>query len=115
MTTEPDTYGVAANFIEGDKYVRTGAKCYITWGNSGWGAKRVQVWVRSRGGRVITRIIATKRLTNFRACWVPEHVRVSWGLVGGAFFTERGKAQRFAEDLERVYGVHPTRIISSQG
>jgi len=68
-------WGVKANLAEPKSAIRTGALVWVVRTNPGWGGERLCVLARSRGGRLITTWIGTKRLTNLRAAWMPEHLR----------------------------------------
>ena len=93
-----EQFGIAANFVEGNSYIKAGARCYITWNNPGGAAERVQVWVRSIKGRPIVIMVAAKKLSNFRAVWIPTHVR-DWKGVFFAWFKTKKEARQFAEIL----------------
>lgn len=94
-------FGIIANY-RGDSYVRKGAKCYVTWLNPGNAGNRVQVWVKSRSGRPIVRIVNTKRLYNFRSSWIPEHIR-NWQGVFYARFGDKDAASVAAQILADRY------------
>lgn len=96
-------WGIVVNWREATKYVRAGARCYVTWDNPGWGGERLQVWVRSRGGRAIVIMRAAKKLTNYRAAWIPVHVR-SWPNVLYCLFKTREEAAERAALWQREYG-----------
>ena len=68
-------WGIKVNFAEPRSAVRTGALGWVIDRNIGWGGERIRVLARSRGGRLIDTWIATKRLTNCRASWMPDHLR----------------------------------------
>ena len=73
-------YGVVGNVLETDRVFRNGAKVWLAGGTGGEGAYRFE-WVgMSRGGRIIKKWAPTTRFNNFRAAWVPEHLRdrVTW-------------------------------------
>ncbi len=95
-------YGIVANY-DGDQYVTKGTKCYITFMNSGNAQERVQVWCHSRGGRGISRFVDTRRLSNFRAAWIPEHVRTCEKNMGSPWCQQEMAAQ-LAEGLETRFG-----------
>ena len=70
-------YGLVANVIS-DRVLRTGAKVWIHYCNGD--AACPIVAGMSKGGRMVQKYTHYKRLTNFRAAWVPEHMRdrVAW-------------------------------------
>lgn len=67
-------YVIVANVVDADSCLRKGARVVVEW-LPGDPAK-AQVRGLSRGGRVVTKWIATKRLGNFRPAW--EH-KPRWG------------------------------------
>lgn len=68
-------WGVKVNIAEPRSAMRTGALAWVFLTNKGWGGERLCVLARSRGGRLIQTWIGAKRLTNFRAAWIPVHLR----------------------------------------
>lgn len=74
MTTpiQPDAFGIVANVIA-DQILRTGAKVWILHCNGD--AEKPIVLGLSRGGRKVEKYTHFKRLENFRAAWIPLHVR----------------------------------------
>lgn len=68
-------WGVKANLAEPRSAMRTGSLVWVVFTNPGRGGESLFVLARSRGGRLIQTWIGTKRLTNLRAAWVPEHLR----------------------------------------
>lgn len=68
----PDRWGVVANY-DGDSYVSAGALCWLASVNGG--AERYEFVVQSRGGRLIRRYMERDRLSNWRAKFVPPHLR----------------------------------------
>ena len=89
---------VVANVIS-DSLLRTNANVFILHRDND-PAKPV---VRGLGksGRQICKRIAMKRLTRFRAWWLPDHMReqvvLSWD--------SKAEAMEFAEGLHRTYGA----------
>lgn len=66
-------FGIVANVVS-DRALRTGAKVWLClW--TGGSLDKPQVRGLSKGGRTITKHIAVKRLTNFRAAWIPPTMR----------------------------------------
>ena len=70
-------YGVIANVLS-DRVLRTGAKVWIQYCNGD--AACPIVTGMNKGGRYVQKFTHYKRLTNFRAAWVPEHMldRLAW-------------------------------------
>lgn len=68
-------WGVKVNLAEPRSAVRTRAMGWVVNTNPGWGGERLCIHVRSRSGKMITTWIGAKRLTNFRAAWMPEKLR----------------------------------------
>lgn len=68
-------YGIVGNSFETDRLFRGGAKVWLAGGTGGEGAYRFQWIGRSRSGRIIEKWAPTVRFNNFRAAWVPEHLR----------------------------------------
>lgn len=80
MTSETipaSKFGIVANVLS-DRVLRTGAKVWIKYCNGD--AEHPLVVGCSKSGRVIEKYTDFKRLTSFRAAWVPEHLRgrVAW-------------------------------------
>lgn len=63
-------YGIIANVLS-DRILRTGAKVRINYCNGD--AACPTVYGLSKGGRMVRKYTHYKRLTNFRAAWIPEH------------------------------------------
>lgn len=89
MNEQPDVFGIVANVLS-DKHLRIGGKVWIQQINGD--AEQVKVYGLSQGGRRIAKYVPLKRLTNFRAKWIPEAQRERNGLT----FTEKEKAEAFA-------------------
>lgn len=91
-----DAYGTIANVIS-DKVLRTGAKVWLGYPHNGC----VVVTGLSHGGRLMTKWIHLKRLENFRAKWIPEHMRWGTGPRQRApmEFDTREEAEKFAKDV----------------
>lgn len=70
-------YGLIANVIS-DRVLRTGAKVWIQRCNGDVSCPAVIGMNKS--GRIVQKYTHYKRLTNFRAAWIPEHMleRVAW-------------------------------------
>ena len=65
-------YGLIANVLS-DSVLRTGAKVRINYCNGD--AACPIVYGLSKSGRLVRKYTHYKRLTNFRAAWIPEHWR----------------------------------------
>lgn len=68
-------YGIIANIVETDRFVRTGSKSWLVGGTGGEGWYRFVWVVRTRSGQLTKKWLPTKRLGNFRAAWIPDHIR----------------------------------------
>lgn len=89
-------FGVVAN-VASDRVLRTGAKVWIQRCNGD--AECPVVRGCSKSGRVVEKYTHYKRLTNFRAAWIPEHLRqrVIWQ------WPEKARAQQVAESLASMW------------
>lgn len=70
-----NVWGVKCNTAFPEKAMRTGALCWISDINRGWGSERVKLFARARDGRLIATWRPSKRLHNYRVAWVPEYMR----------------------------------------
>lgn len=105
-----DLFGVVAN-VTSDRVLRTGAKVWLCYCNGD--AACPLVIGLSKGGRLLKKYTHFKRLTNFRAKWVPEHLRFSapidndttgWHCRGVIWlYEDKAEAQRHAQGLNRVW------------
>ena len=90
-------FGVVAN-VASDRVLRTGAKVWIERCNGD--AECPVVRGCSKSGRVVEKYTHYKRLTNFRAAWIPEHLRDrvirQW--------PEKESAQQVAATLASMWG-----------
>lgn len=104
---------IVANVVS-DKVFRVGAKVYIVRANQG--ADNAEVIGLSRGGRRVNKYIPYKRLTNFRAAWVPPYLQegkapFSWAI--GCWWHDKTDAQEVADKLTQIWtGV---RFFSKDG
>lgn len=102
-------YGIVANVTEADRLMRANAKCWISGGTGGEGWHRFQWIGLSRSARTIEKWIPTMRMGNFRAAWVPNHLRGALWYVRGT----RDEMETMARDLEefaaRERALHPNR------
>jgi hypothetical protein len=89
-------FGVVAN-VASDRVLRTGAKVWIERCNGD--AECPVVRGCSKSGRVVEKYTHYKRLTNFRAAWIPEHLRerVIWQ------WPEKERAQHVAATLASMW------------
>lgn len=92
----PPLFGVVAN-VKSDRVLRTGAKVWIHRCN-GDAACPVVSGI-NKSGRYLTKYTHYKRLTNFRAAWVPEHMRdrVAWA------WPEKDRAADLAAKLSAMW------------
>lgn len=98
-----DAFGIVANVVS-DSVLRTGAKVWICYCNGD--AEKPRVWGLSRGGRPIEKYTAYKRLTNFRAAWIPENLRTRVSYQYG----KKADAEQHAESLAKQWaGVRSFR------
>lgn len=90
-------FGVVAN-VASDRVLRTGAKVWIERCNGD--AECPVVRGCNKSGRVVEKYTHYKRLTNFRAAWIPEHLRqrVLWQ------WPEKKRAQQVAAGLASMWG-----------
>jgi len=67
MNFEPGEFrAVACNHATGTSEFSKGALGYVALGNPGGGHDRIEVWMRTRGGRFVLHWERIDRLTNFR-------------------------------------------------
>jgi len=65
---------IACNYVEATHVASLGTKAYVSWPLGGNLPERMQVLVRSRGGRMVHKWENTRRLGNFRPKTLPpEH------------------------------------------
>lgn len=91
-----EMYGIVAN-VASDRILRTGAKVWIERCNGD--AECPVVRGCSKSGRMVEKYTHYKRLTNFRAAWIPEHLRdrVIWQ------WDEKESARQLADTLARMW------------
>ncbi|TIT80119.1 MAG: hypothetical protein E5W57_04100 [Mesorhizobium sp.] len=96
MSTPDDRFGLIANVEGVDRIFRMGAKVWLCSGTGGEGWFRFEWWGMSRGGRTLQKWAPTERFTNFRAAWVPPHLRerVSY------FRPTRAEAETWAKNMQ---------------
>ena len=107
-------YGVVGNVLESDRAFRLGAKVWIAGGTGGEGAYRFE-WIGiSRGGRIIRKWAPTTRFSNFRAAWIPQHLRERIWWIRGDRPTMEAYALRLNTWAEEMRDEHPNRRIGHQ-
>lgn len=89
-------YGIVANVVA-DKALRTGAKVWIEYCNGD--AEHPFVRGLSKSGRPIEKYTAYKRLTNFRAAWVPPNMRERMGWA----WEDKAAAEKLAGELAAIW------------
>src|SRR6516164_11611054 len=94
----PYEFGICANAFETDRIFRAGTKVWLVGGAGGEGWARFELRGLSRSGRPVTKWAPTFRLHNFRAKWIPEHLRD--GMYYMMTFPDRVEAERIAAQLE---------------
>ena len=102
-------YGIVANIDEPDRQMRMGAKCWLARGTGGEGWDRFEWIGLTRGHETTMKWIPTHRMANFRAAWVPDHLRGSVYYFRGS----REEMEKMAADLNEFAMAqrkdHPNR------
>jgi hypothetical protein len=98
---QPDIKVMVCNYAEGTSECRKGALCYVANENPGSGGERVELLVRSRGGRWIRKWEARHRLERWRIRTVPPAHPLYEQLIGGSHPTAAA-AQDAAARCERI-------------
>ncbi len=102
-------FGIVAN-VKSEKVLRLGAKVWICRCNGD--AEHPFVTGLSRGGRTVEKYTHYRKLENYRAKWVPEHMRFPEGEVCW-FWPEKERAEEVARQLNIMWqGI---RIYSADG
>lgn len=104
-------YGIVANVIESDKVFRVGDKCWLAGGTGGEGWSRF-VWIANKG-RMIERWVPTHRFDNFRAAWVPEHLRNQVYYMRGTREEMESRARELCEFADKEREAHPNRAVGN--
>jgi hypothetical protein len=91
-----DAWGVKCNLIAARSDVAAGALAWVRLTNPGNCADRIEVVIRSRGGRRIQLWLDSKYLTNFRAAWMPENMRDRCNVWG-----TRAEAESWAQEKHK--------------
>jgi hypothetical protein len=91
-----DKFGIVANVLT-DGILRTGAKVWVCYCNGD--AEHPRLVGLSKGGRIIEKYGHYRHLENFRAKWIPEHLRdrVIWA------YDDKSIAEDFAADMQRMW------------
>lgn len=92
-------FGIVANVLS-DRVLRTGARVWLHYVNGD--AEKPIVTGVSKGGRVITKYIAFKRLTRFRAAWIPPHMTDRTAMSWPDKSTAQQRAKALAERWDDV-------------
>jgi len=84
-------YGIVAN-VKSDRVLRTGTKVWIHYCNGD--ALCPFVSGLSKSGRYVQKFTNYKRLVNFRAAWIPQHMRdrVAWAWPKKEYATDAANA-----------------------
>jgi hypothetical protein len=98
MTEPADLYGVVANVVS-DRVFRTGAKVWIL--HSDGDASCPIAHGIGKGGGYVKKRTHFKRLTNYRAAWIPEHLRDR--VWSGWQWPEKGKAADRAAWMQTMW------------
>lgn len=89
-------YGIIANVLS-DRILRTGAKVWIDYCNGD--AAHPIVYGLSKSGRMVRKYTRYKRLTNFRAAWIPDH----WRDRLASQYGTKEEAERHAATLDSMW------------
>ena len=95
-----DEYGIVANVTETDSFLRTGSKAWLVGGTGGEGWFRFEWIGRTRSGGLAQKWVTTKRFSNFRCAWIPDHIRK---MAGGSLYISgtKEKMEAIAERLNK--------------
>ena len=99
-------FGIVANVVS-DRVLRTGAKVWIARCNDD--AECPMVCGLNKFGRIVEKYTHYKRLTNFRAAWIPRHMRGRIVLK----WPEKSQAQQLSDTLAMMW--HDVRYFSRDG
>lgn len=99
-------FGIVAN-VASDRVLRTGAKVWLHRCNGD--AECPVVHGISKRGRLVEKYTHFKRLTNYRAAWIPEHLRDRVILT----WPDKGTAQAYAAKLQAMWS--DVRYFSRDG
>lgn len=105
--TLSDKKVIACNYATDVSECAKGALCYIIDPGSGMGSERIWLFVRSRGGRWISKWEASWRLNNFRVKTIPPQ---------NPLYKEEKINPRIAErDGAEMYGVIADKERAKRG
>lgn len=96
-------YGIVANVLS-DRALRTGAKVLLVHVNGD--AEHPIVIGLSKSGHNILKYIPYKRLINYRAAWIPEHMITELGRRGWSLlihYDTRTEAEQHANILAQMW------------
>lgn len=111
QVSHPGRRAIACNVREAGRVAATGALAYVRNPNFHNASDRVEVLVRSRGGRWVQRWADTCGLTNFRAATIPpQHARYDDPRM--SFYED---ADRRAEALYFYAGSGAVRGVGTRG
>jgi hypothetical protein len=114
--SEDGEYGIVANVAEVDRVFRLGSKAWLAGGTGGQGWDCF-AWIgRTRSGRQIhePKWTPTHRFTNFRAAWIPPHLRsrigsLPWVNNRGSREEVAAAAARLNKHADEMRAAHPNR------
>ncbi|HLY90850.1 MAG TPA: hypothetical protein VKQ27_17845 [Acetobacteraceae bacterium] len=109
----PDEFGIVANVIETDHFLRTGAKVWVIHGWSGGGYERLVVRGLTRGSSHAQKWVPIGRLSNFRAAWMPDKVRGKVWELQGTRDEMAARAAVMQSLAERMRVAHPNRRFAT--
>lgn len=96
-----DRWVIQCNLAEATNIATQGARAYVMQPNPGWGHERVQVLIRSRGGRWVAKWEALTHLEDFRVKTLPpEHPQ--YDVAGLWWSSSRETVAQTAAQLERA-------------
>jgi hypothetical protein len=95
-------WSVKANVKAPHRFMRMGAKCWITNANYGGAADKIEIVGLSRSGRQVRTWIDSRDLINFRPGWVTDDSDYK-------LFVDKADAQKLCDWLNKAYGNQPIR------
>lgn len=106
--TSPE-YGIVANSLESDPIFRDGAKVWIVGGTGGEGRTRFIWFGLNRTGYNVRKWAPTARFGNFRAAWIPLHLRDRVGYIVGSRSDMEATAAQLNEFAQNERDKHQRR------